>query len=177
MAPARPPARPEDGRPPVVLGRIGAPHGLAGWVKVHSFTEPLEGIVNYSPWELARGASLGRRAVLEWKRAGSGIAVRLEGVGTREEAQALTGAEVRVERSALAEPGPGEVYWHDLMGLEAFSLTGVPLGRVTGVLELPAHPVLVLRGERERLVPLVPERLAGVDPAAGRLTLDWHPDD
>jgi len=177
MAPARPPARPEDGRPPVVLGRIGAPHGLAGWVKVHSFTEPLEGIVNYSPWELARGASLGRRAVLEWKRAGSGIAVRLEGVGTREEAQALTGAEVRVERSALAEPGPGEVYWHDLMGLEAFSLTGVPLGRVTGVMELPAHPVLVLRGERERLVPLVPERLAGVDPAAGRLTLDWHPDD
>jgi 16S rRNA processing protein RimM len=48
---------------------------------------------------------------------------------------------------------------------------------VTGVLELPAHPVLVLRGERERLVPLVPERMAGVDLEAGRLTLDWHPDD
>ena len=177
MAPARPPVRPEDGRPPVVLGRIGAPHGLMGWVKVQSFTEPFEGIVKYGPWELARGASLGRRAVLEWKRAGSVIAVRLEGVGTREEAQALTGAEVLVERSALAEPGPGEVYWHDLMGLEAFSLTGAPLGRVTGVLELPAHPVLVLRGERERLVPLVPERMAGVDLEAGRLTLDWHPDD
>ena len=177
MAPARPPVSPEDGRLPVVLGRVGAPHGLQGWVKVQSFTEPLEGIVSYGPWELVRGASLGRRAVLEWKRAGSGIAVLLEGVGTREEAQALTGAEVLVERSALAEPGPGEVYWHDLMGLEAFSLAGVPLGRVTGVMELPAHPVLVLRGERERLVPLVRERLAGVDLAAGRLTLDWHPDD
>jgi ribosomal 30S subunit maturation factor RimM len=42
---------------------------------------------------------------------------------------------------------------------------------------LPAHPVLVLQGERERLVPLVPERMVGVDIEAGRLTLDWHPDD
>jgi 16S rRNA processing protein RimM len=177
MAPARPPAKPDDGRPPVVLGRVGAPHGLLGWVKVQSYTEPLEGIVNYGPWELARGPSLGSRAVLDWKRAGSGIAVRLEGVGSREEAQALTGAEILVARSELPEPGPGEVYWHDLIGLAAFSPSGVPLGRVAGVLELPAHPVLVLQGERERLVPLVPERLAGIDLEAGRLTLDWHPDD
>jgi len=177
VAPAGPPVRPQDGRAPVVLGRVGAPHGLLGWVKVQSFTQPLEGIVSYGPWELARGASLGRRTVLEWKRAGSGIAVRLEGIGSREEAQALTGAEILVERSELPEPEPGDYYWHDLVGLEAFSPSGVPLGRVTGVLELPAHPVLVLHGERERLVPLVPERLAGVDLAVGRLTLDWHPDD
>jgi len=177
MAADRPPARPEDGRPPVILGRIGAPHGLLGWVKVQSFTEPLEAIVGYGPWQVARGASLGHRAVLDWKRAGAGLAVRLEGVESREAAQALTGAEVRVERSALPEPGPGEVYWHDLMGLDAFSPAGVPLGRVSGILELPAHPVLVLRGERERLVPLVPERLVQVDLESGRMTLDWHPDD
>ena len=48
---------------------------------------------------------------------------------------------------------------------------------VASILELPAHPVLVLRGERERLVPLVPERLVQVDLESGRLTLDWHPDD
>jgi ribosomal 30S subunit maturation factor RimM len=48
---------------------------------------------------------------------------------------------------------------------------------VAGILDLPAHPVLALEGDRERLVPLVPERLAGVDIDAGRLTLDWHPDD
>ena len=177
MAADRPTARPADGRPPVILGRVGAPHGLLGWVKVQSFTDPLEAIVGYGPWQIARGASLGQRAVLDWKRAGAGLAVRLEGVESREAAQALTGAEVRVERSALPEPGPGEVYWHDLMGLDAFSPAGVPLGRVSDILELPAHPVLVLRGERERLVPLVPERLMQVDLESGRLTLDWHPDD
>jgi 16S rRNA processing protein RimM len=177
MAADRPTASPEDVRPPVILGRIGAPHGLLGWVKVQSFTEPLEAIVGYGPWQIARGANHGHRAVLDWKRAGSGLAVRLEGVDTREAAQALTGADVWVERSALPEPGPGEVYWHDLIGLDAISPGGVPLGRVSGILELPAHPVLVLQGGRERLVPLVRERIVRVDLECGRLTLDWHPDD
>ena len=161
----------------MVLGRVGAPFGVQGWLKVQSYTDPLEGIVRYGPWELHRGESLGRRAVLDWKRAGSGVAVQLEGVASREAAQALTGAEVRVERAELPPPAPGEHYWHDLIGLEAFGLQGEPLGRVAGILELPAHPVLVLEGDRERLVPLVAERLAGVDEEAGRLTLDWHPDD
>jgi len=167
----------DAGGRPVILGRIGAPFGVHGWLKVQSYTDPLEGIAGYPQWELHRGSSLGRRAVLEWKRAGSGVAVRLEGVDSREAAQALTGAEVRVERAELPPTAPGEYYWHDLVGLDAYSPAGAPLGRVAGVLDMPAHPVLVLEGDRERLVPLVRERLAGVDLDAKRLTLDWHPDD
>lgn len=162
---------------PVVLGQIRAPFGVHGWLKVQSYTDPPEGIAGYPAWQLFRNGSLGRRAVLEWKRAGAQVAVRLEGVESREQAQALTGAEVRVDRADLPPTAPGEYYWHDLIGLDAYTPAGVALGRVSGILELPAHPVLVLEGERERLVPLVPERLAGVDLGAGRLTLDWHPDD
>jgi 16S rRNA processing protein RimM len=171
------PARPGDDRSRVVLGRIGAPFGVHGWVKVQSYTEPPEGIVGYAPWELVRAGTLGRRAVMDWKRAGGGMAVRLEGIESREAAQALTGAEVCVNRSELPPTAPGEYYWHDLVGLAAFDRSGMALGRVSGILELPAHPVLVLEGERQRLVPLVRERLVGVDLGGGRLVLDWHPDD
>ena len=115
--------------------------------------------------------------VLEAKRAGSAVAVRLEGLESREAAQGLTGAEVRVDRAELPEAGPGSYYWHDLIGLEATNREGQPLGRVGDVVEYPAHPVLVLVGERERLVPLVRERLVAVDLGQGRVTLDWHPDD
>jgi 16S rRNA processing protein RimM len=172
-----PPARHDDGRRAVVLGRIGAPFGVRGWVKVRSYTDPPEGIARYASWELVRSASLGRWTVEEWKRAGRGVAVRLAGVESREQAQALAGSEIRVERSELPPTSPGEYYWHDLIGLEAYGQSEAPLGRVSGILELPAHPVIVLEGERERLVPLVPERLVSVDLEAGRLTLDWHPDD
>jgi 16S rRNA processing protein RimM len=169
--------RPEDGRPPVVLGRIGAPHGLLGWVKVFSYSDPPESIVDYPAWDVVRGTEVRRVTVLESKRAGQGIAVRIEGIDSREAAQMLSGAEVQVDRSELPEPGAGSYYWHDLVGLSASNRDGAALGRVAEVLELPAHPVLVLRGDRERLVPLVPDRLVAVDLAAGTMTLDWHPDD
>ena len=171
------PARPGNAGRVVVLGRVGAPFGVQGWVKVNSYTAPPEGLANFSSWELVRAGQAERRAVLGWKRAGRAVAVRLEGVVSREAAQALTGCDVCVDRSELPTTAPGEFYWHDLMGLEAVTPDGTPLGRIDGVLDLPAHPVLVLRGDRERLVPLVPERLVAVDAGAGRVTLDWHPDD
>ncbi len=160
-----------------MLGRVSAPFGVQGWVKVQSYTEPPEGIAGYGTWELALGAELRPMAVLEWKRAGRGVAVRLAGVDTVEAARSLAGAEVRVERAALPSTRPGEYYWHDLLGLAGVTPAGESLGRVSEVLDLPAHPVLVLSGERERLVPLVPDRVVDVDMEAGRITLDWHPDD
>jgi len=170
-------ARPGNDRRAVVLGRIGAPFGVQGWVKVNSFTDPLEGIVDFRSWELVRAGHTERRTVLDWKRAGGAVAVRLEGVDTRDAAQALTGLEVQVDRSELAPTAESEYYWHDLVGLEARNRDGAMLGRVEGVLDMPAHPVLVLTGDRQRLVPLVPQRLVGVDFDKGQVTLDWHLDD
>jgi 16S rRNA processing protein RimM len=166
-----------DSRETVVLGRVGAPHGVQGWVKVYSYTDPPGGITDYPVWDVVQGTEVRRMTVIDSKRAGQGIAVQLAGIETREAAQMLSGAEVRVSRSELPEPKPGEYYWHDLVGLLATNREGHALGRVVEILELPAHPVIVLQGDRERLVPLVPERLIAVDLAAGRVTLDWHPDD
>jgi 16S rRNA processing protein RimM len=162
----------------VVLGQVGAPHGVQGWVKVTSYTDPAAGITGYAQWTLVRSGDTRQVRVLEWKRAGQAIAVRLEGIETIEAARALTGSEVQVERSELPPAGPSEYYLHDLLGLEAVNRDAVALGTIEDFLELPAHPVAVLRdGKVERLVPLVPERLVAVDLEAGRVTFDWHPDD
>lgn len=172
-------ARPgQQGPRAVVLGQVGAPHGVQGWVKVTSYTEPAAGIAGYPRWTLVRGGEIREARVLEWKRAGQALAVRLEGIETIEAARALNGAEVQVDRSELPPAGPREFYLHDLRGLAAVNRDGVALGRIDDFLELPAHPVAVLRDDKvERLVPLVPERLVAVDLEAGRVTFDWHPDD
>jgi len=160
----------------VVLGRFGAPFGVDGWIKVESYTEPSEQIVGYPA--LRAGSAGGAIAVRDWKRVGRGrLAVRVEGIADRDAAASLRGMELWVRRADLPPAGPREYYFADLIGLEAVNRGGEPLGRVAEILELPAHPVLVLRGERERLVPLVRERLIDVDLGAGRMTLDWHRDD
>ena len=162
----------------VVLARIGGPHGLLGWVKAESFTDPPENLGLYRTVELLREGVPRTGEILEWKRAGRGIALRLAGVETIEAARALNGVEIAIERGELPPAEPGQYYLHDLVGLQGSSREGVPLGTVTGFLELPAHPVLVLvEGERERLVPCVRERMLEVDLDGGRIILDWHPDD
>jgi len=165
-----------DGARFVVLGKFGAPFGVQGWIKVVSYTEPPEGIASYREWRI--GSSGMRRSILDWKRVGRGqIAVRFDGLVSPEAARLLTGEPISVERGELRELPSGEYYREDLLGLEAVNRDGQPLGIVDGFLELPAHAVVVLRGERERLVPLVSGRLVTVDLAAGRVTFDWHVDD
>ena len=147
-------------------------------MKVTSFTEPAAGIAGYAQWTLVHGHQSRQVRILDSKRAGQNLAVRLEGIDTMDAARMLTGAEIQVDRSELPATGPHEHYLHDLLGLEAVNREGVALGRVDEFLEMPAHPVMVLRdGKLERLVPMVPERLVAVDLEAGRVTVDWHPDD
>ena len=160
----------------VVLGRFGAPFGVQGWVRLESYTEPPEQILTYRA--LRTGVAGDEVALREWKRVGRGqLAVRIDGIASREAATGLRGTEVWVPRADFPPAAPGEYYFADLIGLKAVNRAGDALGEVADILELPAHPVLVLRGERERLVPLVPERLIKVDLDAGRVTLDWHRDD
>ncbi len=173
--PLAPPSAPGPGQV-VVLGRFGAPFGVQGWIKLASYTEPPEQILKYPA--LRAGVAGGVVAVRDWKRVGRGqLAVQVDGVASRDAAVGLRGAELWVRRADLPPTARGEYYFADLIGLAAVNLEGDALGQVAEILELPAHPVLVLRGERERLVPLVRERLIKVDLDAGRMTLDWHRDD
>ena len=158
----------------IVLGRVAGPFGVRGWVKVASFTEPPTQILDYPRWraEAANGEALELQPV-EGRVHGKGLVVRLAGVDDRNAAVALGRPELWVERAELPALSPGEHYRADLIGYEVVNLQGVHLGRVDGFLDLPANPVMVVAGERERWVPVGPGQLLKVDAAAGRITVDW----
>ena len=162
---------------PVVLGRIGAPHGVRGRVRVQSYTRPPESILEFPQWWLDAGE--GWRP---WTHHGAevrsnGIVIALEGCTSRESAVALRHATIAVPRSELPPPEPGEYYWFDLIGLAVETTEGVPLGQVDHLFETGANDVLVVRGERERLIPWVQGRFVqSVDTVAGRIVVDWDPE-
>ena len=83
-----------------------------------------------------------------------------------------------VPRSALPEPGAGEFYWSDLVGLAVVNRVAEKLGRVSKVLETGAHPVLHVESEDGvvRLIPVVAAYVDAIDPAAGRIMVDWPAD-
>ncbi len=161
----------------VLLGRIVGVFGIEGWVKLHSFTEPRDNIFRYRPWTL-RAASGGQTTVErpQGRSQGKGIVARLPEVSDRDAAAGLVGAEVWVPREVLPKARDGEYYWADLEGLEVFTVEGVSLGQVTHLFATGANDVLVVKGERERLIPFVPgQQVVRVDLDGKRIEVDWDP--
>lgn len=160
----------------VTLGRISGVHGVKGWVKVHSYTEPRDNILGFERWVLEQG---GRRsgAVLEDGRVhGKGVIAKLAGVDDRDRALELIGADIAVERGELPSIGADEYYWADLEGLAVRSPSGEPLGTVDHLIATGSNDVLVVRGVRELLIPFVLGTvIREVDLAAGVIVADWEP--
>ena len=167
---------PAEVRDPLIVGRINGLYGVRGWVKVFSHTAPRERIVDYSPWLVRRTGGWSPMKVASGRVQGKGVVVRLEGVEDRDAAAALVGAEIALRRDQLPRLPDGEYYWADLIGLHVVTVEGVELGRVDHLLETGANDVLVVMGERERLVPYTESAVVSVDLDAGRLTVDWDPE-
>lgn len=160
----------------VEVGRIVDAYGVRGWVKIASHTDPHANILEYSPWQLETAGGVIEKAVLTGRPHGSHVVAHLEGINDRDAALALKGVAIRVERQRFPEPQNESYYWVDLEGLRVVNQDGIDLGRVDHLLETGSNDVLVVQGERERLIPFLRGSVVvEVDLAAGVMRVDWDP--
>lgn len=160
------------------MGRLGAARGLKGWLRVKSFADPPEQLQNYRTWNLLVNGQCREMTLRRFRTAPRGLECLLDGVDTRDAAERLRGAEIRVYRADLPPAGEDEWYWADLEGLEVRNLDGESLGQVRGLMATGANDVLIVEGERRRLIPFVPgSRVREVDIQERRLIVDWDPAD
>ena len=161
---------------PVVLGRVSGLFGVKGWVKVHSYTDPREALIDYPGWRIEIDGRWEPAAVEEARPHGKTLIVKFDGVEDRDAAARYVEARIGVEREALPEPGDNEYYWTDLVGLTVERGDGSVLGTVDYLIETGANDVLVVRdGERETLVPfVVGEVVRNVDLRARVIRVDWE---
>jgi 16S rRNA processing protein RimM len=165
----------------VVVAKIGAPYGVRGWVKVFSFTEQADALLDYDPWYFkdakTEDDALSVAPVIEAKTHGKGLVAKFKGCDDRDAAALLNGTEIAIRRDQLPPAAEGEYYWSDLQGLEVLTTEGVSLGKVDHLLETGANDVLVVKGDRERLIPYVTGPIVKqVDLEAGTLQVDWDAD-
>lgn len=160
----------------VILGKIGGAFGVHGWVRITSYTDPPENILDYEGWYLRRAGQWQAIEIEAGRVTAKGVLAKLAGVETPEEARLQVGIEIAVPRSELPPTAPGEYYWSDLEGLEAVTPEGVTLGRVDHFRTTPGGAVVVVRGDREHWIPFVKDRIVKVDLDARRIVLDWGVD-
>jgi 16S rRNA processing protein RimM len=160
----------------VVMGRISTPFGVKGWVKVQPNTAAIQNLLAYKTWWVGREDAWREIAVADARVQGRTVAARLEGCDDRDAAAALRGNTVAVPRAALPDVGGGEYYWADLIGLAVVNGEEQAFGRITGILETGANDVLVVAGERERLIPFIAEVIRDVNLASGVVRVNWGVD-
>ena len=157
----------------VELGRVSGAFGIRGWIRLQSFTQPLDGILRYERWTIG-----GREwQVVEGHAQGRSVVASLAGLADRTDAEGLRGEVIVVPRSALPKPKRGEFYWADVLGGEVVSTRGARLGTLESVTSNGAQDVMVVRGERMRLIPFVVGPIViGVDTGSKRILVEWEPE-
>ena len=155
------------------MGRILGPFGVRGWVRIRTFTEHLDSLAGYPVWWLADGEGWREVALLDHEVHASQLVAQLAGVDDRDQAFALRGTDIAVPRDSLPAAEEGEFYWADLIGLEVVNRQDEVLGKVEGLVETGANDVLVVKGERERLLPYVEAVVLDVNLEQGRMRVDW----
>lgn len=172
-----------DAEAVVVLGRFNSPFGIQGWIKVYSYTDPMENIQSYRPWLVKQNGEWKPLKVKSIKKQGKGLIAKLDTIDTPEAARLYCEAEIAVPREVLPTLAEGDFYWSQLQNLKVFTESGELLGRVDHLMETGANDVLVVKGDAEsidqetRLIPYVPEKVVTmVDLEAGILRVDWDPE-
>lgn len=160
----------------IVMGRVRAPFGVKGWIKVQPYSDRPDHLLDHQQWWLKEGDVWVGHRVCQAAKHGATLIALLDGVNDRNDAAALKGCDVAIPRSRLPEPQQGEYYWADLIGLQVESRAGVRFGTVRRLLETGANAVLVVVDEKETLLPFVEGVILEVDLPGGRIVADWEAD-
>lgn len=179
----------------IILGRITGVYGVQGWLKVFSYTDPMESIIDYSPWYIRAP----NRSKSPWtevklsagKRHAKTVIIKLDNCNDRDQAMTYIGSEIAIEPQQLEQlKEKNQYYWRDLIGLRVVNQQNIELGLVKTLMETGANDVLVVVAEKEasekegaktesieRLIPwTMHNAIIAVDLEQGVIEVDWDPE-
>lgn len=166
----------------IVLGKITSVHGVRGEVKIYSFTDPIDNLLDYSQWTLRRDGEVKQVELVSGRLQGKVLVAKLKGLDDREVARTFAGFDICVPRALLPDLAEDEFYWYQLEGLKVIDQLGQLLGKIDHLLETGANDVMVVKpcagslDDRERLLPYTAQCVLKVDLAAGEMQVDWDAD-
>lgn len=162
----------------VLLGKINGLFGVKGWVKVFSYTDPRDKIVEYKHWYL--GDESTRLIEVEQGQAHkAGVVAKLSGVDDRDAAVLLLNQNIWVAADKLATLPNDEFYWFQIIGLEVYDTNNNRIGKVKDLMETGANDVLVVRGEgkTEYLIPYLQDQVVkSINLEEQKMIVDWDTD-
>ena len=156
------------------MGKVLVPYGVNGWVKVYSFTEKIESFLTYKKLYLSKDQKNWLEIkIKEIKLHGKTIIVKFSEIADRSQAETYKNYLIGVPKDYLPQLNDNQYYWNDLIGLEVLNLQDVSFGLVDTYIETGANDVIVVKGDKERLIPYTPMTVLKVDTIKNKIIVDW----
>ena len=161
----------------VTMGRFCRPHGIKGFIRVLSFTDPRENILNYPRWFIQVNNTWELVKRLDVQVTHHHVLVRIENYATRESVSNLTNLDIAVLADDRPKLDPGEYYWDDLVGMQVVDAHGAVMGIVHEMMATGSNDVMVVEGVQRQLIPYLPgDVVLDVDPVARTISVAWDVD-
>jgi 16S rRNA processing protein RimM len=167
----------------LVVGVVIQAHGIKGWVKVKSFTQPETNIFSYASCYLEHQGSINLVEIEQGRPQGKALALKIKGVDDRNQSELLKRAQLLVPVESFETLPDDEFYWHQLEGLQVrLSSTQQILGCIDYLLETGSNDVIVVKpsddsiDDKERLIPYRPNVVLHVNLETQCVDVDWDLD-
>jgi len=161
----------------VIVGQISGLFGVKGWVKVYSYTDPRENIIQYSPWFVRTPNGWQEIKLDQGRRQGKSVVALLDGYTDRDISAQLINCDIALHKDQLPQLDSNEYYWNDLIGLQVINQDKIEFGIVKRLVETGSNDVLIVEGDCERLIPYIREQvIKSIDLESGIIQVDWDPD-
>ena len=162
----------------VIMGRVVAPYGVFGWLKIVPDTEEFDGLLGYKKWWIGKDNDWRELAVKEAKIHNDVLVVKLQGIDDRDAAVACKGKQIAVPRALLPKLKSEEYYWSDLIGLAVKNQQDVDFGKISDVFATGANDVIVAKSDtgQERLIPYIAQNILEVNMVEKTMLVDWDSD-
>lgn len=161
----------------VLVGSIGKPYGVKGWVKINSYTEPVNNILSYQPWYLeapGKASSFTQIEIIDNRLHGQQIVVLFANCTAPESASRYTNYKIYVDREKFFPLAEQEYYWTDLEGLKVYTCDNTYLGIIQAIFATGANDVLVITDKKRHLIPfLLDQTIKSIDLENKTMIVDW----
>jgi 16S rRNA processing protein RimM len=159
----------------VIVGKFGSVHGVHGWLKIVSYTDPKTNILDLTPWLINQNGNWQELVVKTRQVNDKGIIVELPNLTDREIAKSYTNQYIAVKREQLPKLASDDFYWCDLEGLSVFDKEQNFLGKVDCLFATGANDVLVVKNEdKESLIPYLSNVILEVNLGEQFIKVDWN---
>tara|TARA_B100001540_G_scaffold198415_1_gene174784 strand:- start:165 stop:680 length:516 start_codon:yes stop_codon:yes gene_type:complete len=160
----------------LVIGRVSSPHGIKGWLKILSYTDPIENIFSYKSIFLKKSNNFLPFEIEDYSISGKIIRMKLKGIDDRNHSEEIADCEILINRNDLPEISSDSYYWADLIGFQIKKESGEVHGILDSFLETGSNDVMVVIGMKNNrnLIPFINgEVIKSVDLESKIIIVDW----